>query len=349
MRSLMAFHIRNDSDAALYHTLGGMLAYSIYSTVGLGFARLTHFCLASTSSFAPCSEDGSQEGHVTDMSVAATGQSFLVMLEIMDCLINRTQPTPLRVPRSPSPSATPSSKPALAVLDSHLGLCVPLLPYYHDLCVINNSLLHTQDEDHVRALHDRLTEIHRSVESWQPPSLAQLLDHPQHPKHSALSTVQVIHLLSQARLYRLGVMLMAHRLRHPFGDTHHDHIAGIWSREIMTELESAYTATQQPLRFVTLPFIIAAVEATGVDCHHQSGPNCAQGKQSSPRERTLRALDEHVDRYAPALKTAIKQFLSKIWQERDADPGLRWFDSVHKPCPVVDSIYADLCVPVAVT
>jgi len=273
------------------------------------------------------------------------GQSFLVMLEIMDCLVNRTRPTPLRM-LSPYSAQSQEASPAKATpvsIDPHLGLCIPLLRHYHRLCEISNLLLGTSNLITTSNLHDQLTTIHRDAESWRPPDLNDLIHSGGQRSQPDLGTAQVIHLLAQAKLYRLGILLMAHRLRYPFGDEYHDSLAAAWSSEILGELDTAYIVTGgQRVRFVTMPFIIAAVEIT--KGHH---PGTMPGGVETARHRALRALDEKVDKYAPALKAAVRQFLEKIWAERDTTPvRFNWFDSVHKPCPVLDSIQQDLGIPV---
>ncbi|KXJ85239.1 hypothetical protein Micbo1qcDRAFT_223630 [Microdochium bolleyi] len=357
MSSFRALRIRSHADVAMCHFLGGLLVFTIYSVVGMGVFKVSRYCLGTANSIAPNStmvlEERGDLNHARDQSItgsttatATPGESFLVMLEIMDCLLNRTEPISLSGLShfSTSSSATSSANPGGATIDAHLGLCTPLLPLYHRLCTLSNLLLDASDQGVVSTLHDQLSTIHYAAESWRPPDLGQLV-HARQRGSALITTSQVIHLLAQARLYRLGVLLMAHRLRHPFGDYHHDRLATAWSREILVELDTAYTVTGgQRMQFVTMPFIIAAVEVT--DDRHDTRSGSGGG---GAREMTLRALDEQVDRYAPALKAAVRQFLEKIWQERDATPvGLRWFDSVHKPCPVVDSIQRDLSITVSV-
>jgi hypothetical protein len=65
------------------------------------------------------------------------------------------------------------------------------------------------------------------------------------------------------------------------------------------ELEMAHHVTNRSIRFVTLPFIIAAVEVRDEDL----------------RPKTLQRVDYCVDQYAPFLKKATKTFLSRVWRE----------------------------------
>lgn len=90
------------------------------------------------------------------------------------------------------------------------------------------------------------------------------------------------------------------------------------------EFEMAKSVTKRSLRFVTLPFIVAAVEV----------------QDKSLRFKTLQHVDDYVDHFAPFMQKATKTFLSRVWHERDLNLTSRWFDSIHKPCPVMDFIDA---------
>ncbi len=164
-------------------------------------------------------------------------------------------------------------------------------------------------------LQKQLDDIHAAVESWQPSHSEQLVEQ--------FDSADIINLLAQAKVYRLGALLVGHRLRFPFG--REDAQAEIWSKEAMMEFEMARRVTKQSLRFVTLPFIIAAIEV----------------RDESLRFQTLQRVDDYVDQYAPFLRQAAKTFLSRVWHERDLNLTIRWFDSIHKPCPVMDAIDAE--------
>ena len=226
-------------------------------------------------------------------------ENFLVLQETMNCLVYRQKPT-LRI-----------QTPAPGIVDRHLGLSLPLMPYYHDLCVISNSLAHSTDLSAFALLQKQLDDIQSVVESWQPSNLDQLV--------GQFDSVEILHLLAQAKVYRLGALLVGHRLRYRLGEE--DSQAAIWSKEIIIELEIAYQVTKRSIRFVTLPFIVAAVEV----------------RDKASRSKTLKLVDDCVDQYAPTLKKATKKFLCNVWRERDSNFTGYWFDLVHKPCPVLDS------------
>jgi hypothetical protein len=90
---------------------------------------------------------------------------------------------------------------------------------------------------------------------------------------------------------------VAHRLRHDFGSE--DDKADVWSKEVMRELELTKHMAKQPLRFVTLRFIVAAIEVRGTEAW-----------VSTPQ-----AVKHYVDGFAPVIRRATTTFLSRIWHE----------------------------------
>jgi Fungal Zn(2)-Cys(6) binuclear cluster domain len=293
MTALRSLPVLRSQDTVLCHTLGSVLAFSIYSAIGVGVPEICRYCLGTTNPFV---------GTAVFDAHSDPWESFLVLLETMDCLVHRRKPTrTIQIPAF--------------IIDRRLGLCLPLLPYYHDLCVISNSLLDTTDVSILARLQKQLDGIHAVVESWQPSHSDQLIEQ--------FDSADIVNLLAQAKVYRLGALLVGHRLRFPFGCE--DVQAEIWSKEAMMEFELAKRVTKRSLRFVTLPFIVAAVEV----------------QDESLRFKTLQSVDDYVDDYAPFMRKATKTFLSRVWHERDLNLTSRWFDSIHKPCPVMDSIDAN--------
>lgn len=293
MVALRSLPITNPKEAELCLTLGFALALSVYGAIGVGVSDICHYCLSVTRPFIEAAAlDPEMEHRV----------SVLVLLETMECMVHRRKPTLRMQPRAP------------AVVDRHLGLCLSLLPEYHDLCVISHSLANSSDASRLGVLYQQLQGIQARVEKWQPSQPEGFL--------REFSTAEVLHLLAQARVYRLAALLIVHRLQHKSGDE--DSQADIWSREVMMELELTQRFSEQPVRFVALPFIVAAVEV----------------KDPAERVKVLQHVDQYVDQLTPVVQKATSTFLTRVWYERDIVPNYSWFDSVHKPCVVLDSIEA---------
>jgi hypothetical protein len=291
MAILRSLPIANSEDAALCLTLGTTLALSVYSSVGVGVADICQYCLSATNPFIET---------VISESNAEPWQSFLVLLETMDCVIYRRKPT-LRIrPR------------VFQNVDRHLGLSLSLLPFYYDICTISYALSNNTDSSYLAFLRKQLEGIQAAVEAWQPV----------HPEHfvERYQSAEIVSLLAQARVYRLGGLLLSHRLQYEFGQQ--DNQADIWAKEIMMELELSRRITERPIRCVTLPFMLAAIEI----------------RNPSARIKVLQDVDHYVDQFAPVIQKAGKTFLSRVWRERDSKTTTSWFNSTQKPCPVLHYI-----------
>ncbi|KAI1115108.1 hypothetical protein F5Y14DRAFT_146022 [Nemania sp. NC0429] len=292
MVQLRSLPIANSQDAARCLTLGAALALSVYSTIGLGVADICHYCLTATSPFVDKKEASDDD--------ANSWHGVLVLLEIMDCLVYRRKPTPRIQLRD------------MEHVDRQLGISSPILRYYYDLCVISHSLASMTDASGLAPLHKRLDEIRGSVEAWIPSHESLRSDQ--------FESAEIIILLAQAKAYRLGALLVGHRLRYTFGE--HDEQADIWSKEIIIELEMARRVTTRPIRYVTLPFLVAALEI----------------RDHGARKTALEGTAYFVDHFALVVQEAAKAFLCRIWHERDSQILSSWFDSVCKPCPILQSL-----------
>lgn len=290
---LRSLPVTNLQDAVLCLSLGITLALFVYSAIGVGVADICHFCLSVTSPYMKTAS--------TDAD-ATSWQIFLVLLETMECMVHRRKPT-LRIQLW-----------MLEGVDRHLGLAAPLLPYYYDLCVISHSLVSNSDASYLAHIQKQLDETRLAVEAWQPSCPVDFTEQ--------FKSADVVNILAQAKAYRLAGLLVAHRLQYVFGQQ--DSQADIWAKEILMELELAHRITQQSLRCVTLPFIVAAVEL----------------RDPRARVKALGNVDRYVDRFTPVIQKATKVFLGRIWQERDLRITACWFDSVYKPCALLSSIDA---------
>ncbi|KAF2720955.1 hypothetical protein K431DRAFT_247944 [Polychaeton citri CBS 116435] len=289
--TLRTFSVINLQDATLCLTLGTALALFVYSAVGVGVSDICSHCLITTQPFIDTEVlDSKAQHHVT----------LLVLLETMESIVRRQKPTLKIQTRS------------CERVDRFLGLSFPLLSCYYDLCAISYSLVGVTNEVTRRKLHQQLDRVQVSIDAWQPDQPDNFINE--------LTSAEVVHLLAQAKVYRLGALLMAHRLRFMFGQE--DSQADIWSREIMVELELARQTTKQSTHFVTLPFIIAAVEV----------------RDPALRIKVFQDVNEYVDQFTPIVQKATRTFLGRVWGERDARTTCSWLDSIHKPCVLIDSV-----------
>lgn len=295
VESLRSLSRVNPENVAIYLALGRLITTFVYSAVGYGALEICRYTL------------GAVEPHMEMIQSDPNTSSwvnFLVLLEIVECIIHHQKPT-IRLQGV-----------QLQMIGRYLGLCLPLLPYYYDLCVISHSLHSTTDTSIGAVLLGQLDSISHKVQALQPSQPRDFLQRFESP--------EVIHMLAQVKVYRWAALLFSHRLRCKFGEE--DRQAAIWSQEIIMELEVARSITNRPVYYVTLPYLIAAVEITG----------------AASRAKALGDVDIYVDHFIPVVKNETKAFLVRVWQERDRSRFSRWFDSTIKPCVVLHSINASV-------
>lgn len=300
VKILRAMPVSTPKEAALCLALGTQLTLYVYSSVGHGVLQISQHCLTMARPFIE-----------TDMLEldAEPWVAFLILLEMMDCLVHRKKPT-IRAPRRRSISSEKN------LVDRHLGLCVDLLPYYHDLCMVSYSLNNETDDGYMALILKQLGRVQAEVAAWQPSEPEHFVDQ--------YKSADAIHILAQARMYRLAALLVGHRLRYTFGEQ--DDQASIWASEIMNELELVRRVTKRPARCVTPPFVVAAIEM----------------RDLASRNRALQNADYYIDQYAPVIQKVTKTFLSRVWWERDNRIISSWFESSSKPCPLMASIDKEL-------
>ncbi|KAH8809240.1 hypothetical protein F5884DRAFT_794889 [Xylogone sp. PMI_703] len=291
MLSLRSLLVTNQKEAAVCLALSRLLTTFIYSAVGDGAREV-------------CRHTFTMTGPYMDVLWADpnTGPwiNYLYLLEIMECIIHCKRPT------------SKFQGPYLRIVDRYLGLSLPLLPYYHELCVASHQL-HTMPDHGIGArILTRLDYIDRKVEAWQPSQPGDFLQR--------FDSTEVIHMLAQAKVYRLAALLLSHRLRYKFGEE--DSCAAQWSQEVIMELELASHITNRPVHYVALPYIIAAVEIT----------------DTLSQVQALAKVDTYADHFIPVVKDQTKSFLLRVWRERDTFESSSWFSCMSKPCVVLHAI-----------
>lgn len=217
----------------------------------------------------------------------------LTTLEINECLVRRQ--IPILRPQAPDQP----------IIDRYMGLSLSLLPLLYDVCKLSNELK-TADEFELPVLLDVLEDVRRSVESWQPIAPDNFIDD--------FTAMEVSHMCTQSRAYQTAALLYIHRLKSPFNSG--DDLGGFMSRSILSDLELARRTTGRAPRYVTMPFILAAIEAKTVE----------------DMEKAIEWTDLYVDNTSPRTRANVKAFLSALWCIRDSSTGFGWLDLVeHVP------------------
>lgn len=177
-----------------------------------------------------------------------------VLLDTIDCLVKRAVP----VVRLDCSDRVP--------IDRLLGLCATLLPLMYDLCELSHRAAHSprtreasslqEFEEKYRSTYydDEYTEVEQQITAWSPTWPPHFL--------TAYSSVEVVTMLAQARLYRASSLLILHRLRFPLGIE--DRVARCHADAILNEFCNIAAWTSNPdhgLRFATdFPLLVATLE-----------------------------------------------------------------------------------------
>ncbi|KAJ1323800.1 fungal specific transcription factor domain-containing protein [Microdochium nivale] len=177
-----------------------------------------------------------------------------VLLDTIDCLVKREVP----VIRLDCSDRVP--------IDRLLGLCATLLPLMYDLCELSHRAAHSPRTREASSPHefearyrstyydDEYTAVEQQIAAWSPTWPPHFL--------TAYSSVEVVTMLAQARLYRASSLLILHRLRFPLGIE--DRVARCHADAILNEFCNIEAWTSNPdhgLRFATdFPLLVATLE-----------------------------------------------------------------------------------------
>ncbi|KIY02947.1 uncharacterized protein Z520_01412 [Fonsecaea multimorphosa CBS 102226] len=283
-----SFQITGAGDVSLYLSLAlAVLTFNIHVVGGSAF-RVCRYTLPALASL----NDGHAEIDPDDFA-------FLICIlhtELVGCLFRHEVPT-FRFQIRPED-----------LMNRYLGLSVPLLSYGYDLCVLSIKLHQANEEDR-QSLLMQLQSLEAKVSAWRPTYPADFL--------SRYSQGEVAHMLSQVQIFRQSLLLIAHRLQHPFG-TCLDRSEAL-SDMILEQFDSICSLVNRMVVSMDFAFLVAAFEV-----HH-----------AAKRKKVLDKVDLFRDLPVP-YRTRLKSILCTFWQTVDENSGLHWFDLNLYLAPYLD-------------
>lgn len=215
-------------------------------------------------------------------------------LDILECLFYRQRPV------------TDLDEDCVVGLESFPGLVSPLIRFLYRLCM-TNAAEGSEGYDWVA-----LNELEEEVEVWQP-------DIDPHELNRS-DAVETNHLLTRTRIHKTAIILYVHRIRYPFGEE--DVTAKALAMSILSDLDLATATTKQAPEWVTMPFLLAAIEVC----------------EPSKRAKVELDLWKYVDGISPRARAMAMEFLKAVWVARDAmvgvDQGWRWMDCMGSLPPL---------------
>lgn len=263
--------------------------HDIPSCLVLGGTLLTFALrLGGDEAFAICSSvlGMAKEFYESKGNTASVDLAFmtcLVLMEMLECLMRTKIPT-LRL----RPPSTPC-------VDRFVGVCQTLLPYIYDLCQLSNDMLHNASND----MSERLVALEQAIRSWRPDIPKDLV--------RDFTSMEVSHLICQANVMQTAVLLVIHRLRHPFGTEQDTALA--MASGILTQLGMTRWITGHTPRCVDLPLIIA----------------CLEIEDEEERIWHLRNSSS-IGVYSGLFLERVRNWIAAVWEARRRRSGMHWYD-----------------------
>ena len=220
--------------------------------------------------------------------------AFIVCLihsETEECLLRAELPTLRFIVQRPKD-----------FVDRYLGTSLPLLPYVYDVAVVSHTLCHDEDPNFFEVTR-ALDTIEQAVDEWTPTL----------PEGYATRFLQeeVISLLGQSKIFRWSLLLMIHRLRHPYGTETAK--ATLLADAILDELRLTLQYTRRSVPCVKVCFMAACFELTN----------------SMERQVVMDMTDDVVE-FSSELRAKVKQQLAAFWTMRDCEDKVHWCNIIPR-------------------
>ena len=185
-------------------------------------------------------------------------------------------------------------------VDRFIGIAAPMLTHLYDICKISNAL--RQDE---RPDPDETTKALDAMESavskWIPAIPEGFADR--------FLQEEVVSLLAQAKVYRWFILLLIHRIRHPYGT---EVAAGATlSDAILRELWLTLERTERSMPCVTVAFMVACFELT----------------DRNNRQMALEKAEVFIE-YSKEMRARIKDQMKAFWTIKDIRGEVHWCDII---------------------
>ncbi|KAJ5977059.1 hypothetical protein N7501_000401 [Penicillium viridicatum] len=211
----------------------------------------------------------------------------LVNTETFECLIRSEVPT-LRI----------GERDRWDVVDRYIGISSSLFGPLYDLCEASHLMRLAGGRMEIEVV-ERLDAIQDSLERWKPSPPPDFIER--------FTQSEVVGMLAQAKVLRFMALLIAHRLRHPYGQR--DMEALQLSSAITAEIDMALQSTGRSIPRTTLPYTVACFEITGTEA----------------RAAVVAKIPEVVT-FSRQAQLQVGRSLSSVRNARDGGDQFYWFD-----------------------
>ncbi|OAG40256.1 hypothetical protein AYO21_05539 [Fonsecaea monophora] len=197
---------------------------------------------------------------------------------------------------------------AEGLINRYLGLSAPLLSYGYDICILSTKLCHPAEDSH-QSLLMQLQSLEAKISDWRPTYPTDFL--------SRYSQGEVAHMLSQAHIFRQSLLLIAHRLRHPFGTCMNRSEA--LSDMILDQFDSISSLVNRTVVSMDFALLVAAFEV----------------RDPAKRQNVLDKVTLFQD-LPFTYQVRLKSIMMTFWRTVDEISGLFWFDLNRYLAPHLD-------------
>lgn len=211
----------------------------------------------------------------------------LVNTETFECLIRSEMPT-IRI----------GEHDRCDVVDRYIGISSSLYGHLYDLCEASHLMRLAGGRMDIEMV-ERLDAIEDSLERWKPSPPPDLIER--------FTQSEVVGMFAQAKVLCLAALLIAHRLRHPYGQR--DKEALQLSSAITAQIDMALKSTGRSIPCTTLPYTVACFEITGTEA----------------RAAVIGKIPEVVT-FSRQAQLQVGRSLSSVWNARDSGNQIYWFD-----------------------
>ncbi|PVH79360.1 hypothetical protein DL98DRAFT_631669 [Cadophora sp. DSE1049] len=187
-------------------------------------------------------------------------------------------------------------------VDRSVGLCCGFLPIMYDVCLISHKQQHGSGPDQVK-ISSSWVGMELEVQKWHPVEPPEFLE--------KYRNNEIVAMRTQASIYQNAVLLLIHRLQHPYGRI--DDVAVSWSRCILSSLETCFRVTGSYPLPTFFPLLVASLEVAD---HHT-------------RNEIMEAIETRFQPVFYQFLTKMKRFLKYVWEGRDSGNVLSWDQITH--------------------
>ncbi|CAI7627461.1 unnamed protein product [Penicillium manginii] len=277
--SLRSFQISNEQDVATLLILGvAMVTFAMHVSDGQA-SLISHYTLSLIKPLA--------HTMYTMHSSLIDYWMCLVCTETSECLL-----------KSEVPSMRVDPCKRTHEVDRYLGLSSSIFAHLYDICEAGNSLKNASMATAANVM-ERLAFIKVAVEQWHTNPPSNFLDQ--------YTQVEVVSMLSQAKIFRFAALLIIHRLQYPYGEQ--DREAYVLSRAIIDEFDMVLQIAQRSVPCTTLPYLAACFEII----------------VSDSRDAAVKKMKDIVT-FSRQSRFLFEKTLSSVWEARDHGYHFHWFE-----------------------